>query len=407
MEHRRRVDTPTGRATPRDVESAAGHQAERERGVETLNPVRYRTQAALLAQVLDGVGDHLTAAFKAITGASHVERIDVVFGRSGPVALDVVVELTTGSRCFPQQIFSEGYRDLLAILFFAVVAQRAAEHGQARVLILDDVFQSVDASIRRGTVDYLLREFKDWQLIFTVHDRLWLEQLRNAYSRHNHTFVERELRRWSFESGPTVVTAPSTLTTALQYQLDAGDPAGICSSAGRLLEQACDHLSWRLGTSVVRRVGDKYTLGDLWPGVSKACRKTSLGPVCNRVDELYALRNLAGAHYNQWAEALSLDEAERFGAAVLEFGWRNVVPQLSRLGREGWKQHALSGWAPVALRPRTLLQGWTGRPARAASSKMSAGPRNRSLAGSGRSPRRPDDAGTRVRVLLTCYLPTR
>ncbi len=292
---------------------------ERQRGVETKNPVRYRTQAALLAQALEGIGDLLTVAFKEITGAEHVKRIDVVFGRSGPVALDIVIELASGVRCFPQQLFSEGYRDLLAILFFVVVAKRAAEHGQARILILDDVFQSVDAGIRSGTVDYLLREFMDWQLILTVHDRLWFEQLQLAFRRHQHKFVERELRRWRFDAGIAVVTTPGGLTTNLEHQLAHGDPAGICGAAGFLLEQASDQLSWRLGISVKRAPGDKYTLGALWPGIAKECRRTQLRPVCERIDALYSLRNLAGAHYNEWAKSLSLEEAERFGEAVLAF----------------------------------------------------------------------------------------
>jgi hypothetical protein len=290
----------------------------RERGVQTLNPVVYRAQANLIAQVLDGVGAHLTSAFREISGAAHVTRIDVVFGGSGPVSLDVVVELASGRRCFPQQIFSEGYRDLLAILFFAVLAQRAAASGQAKVLILDDVFQSVDATVRSSTIEFLLREFKDWQLILTVHDRLWFEQLRNVFRRHNHVFVERELRRWTFEDGPAL-TLPGTLTSTLERDLVDGDPASICASAGRLLEQACDQLSGRLGSSVIRRRDDKYTLGDLWPGVRKAVRQTSIDAICNQIDELYSLRNLTGAHYNEWAEALSLHEAQRFGEAVLSF----------------------------------------------------------------------------------------
>jgi energy-coupling factor transporter ATP-binding protein EcfA2 len=290
---------------------------QQRQGVQTLNPVAYREQASAIANVLDGVGEHLTAAFKQITGASHIDSIEVVFGGSGPVSLDIVLVLDSGRRCFPQQVFSEGYRDLLAILFFAVMARRAAEQGQAKLLILDDVFQSVDATVRNATVEYLLNEFSGWQLIFTVHDRLWFEQLRNAFQRHQHRFVERELRRWSFAGGP-VATTPSELTTALERELLEGDPGGICAIAGRTLEQISDQLSARLGTSVKRRRDDKYTLNDLWPGVRKTLKRTQVDGVAGRIDELYALRNLAGAHYNQFAETLSRSESERFGEAVLE-----------------------------------------------------------------------------------------
>ena len=290
---------------------------QRTEGVQTLNPVKYRERAALLGAALDGIGEVLTEAFRRISNAAHVERIDVLFGRSGPVALDVVVELKGGRRCFPQQIFSEGYRDLLAILFFVVVARRAAEHGQARVLILDDVFQSVDATVRHGTIDYLLTEMPDWQLIVTVHDRLWFEQLRGLFRRHGHQFVERELQRWTFDGGIELAAATRALTSALERQMRAADPSGICGSAGRLLEQTCDALSWRLGVSVTRRREDRYTLGDLWPSIHKALRRTDIAALCAAVDQTHGLRNITGAHYNEWAESLTLSEAEQFGNAVL------------------------------------------------------------------------------------------
>ena len=291
---------------------------ERNRDLMTKNPVLYRAQVAILGEALEGIGELLTSAFMEITCASHVSRIDVIFGGpSGPVALDIIVELSSGKRCFPQQIFSEGYRDLLAILFFLAVAKRASEKGQARVLILDDVFQSVDSGIRSGTVEYILREFIDWQLIFTVHDRLWFEQLTAALRRHQHPFVQLELKRWRFDTG-IVASSPGDFRSNLNHQLSNGDPSGICGAAGLLLEQASDQLSWRLGTSIKRAKADKYTLGALWPGVAKELRRVGLSKVVDRIDRLYVLRNLAGAHFNEWAGALSREEAENFGEAVLE-----------------------------------------------------------------------------------------
>lgn len=76
-------------------------------------------------------------------------------------------------------VFSEGYKDLIASLFFQAVTKKAAQSGQARVLVLGDALQSVGASIRLGFMDLVLDEFSDWQLIFTGNDRSWLEQLRD------------------------------------------------------------------------------------------------------------------------------------------------------------------------------------------------------------------------------------
>ena len=48
----------------------------------------------------------------------------------------------------PLGLFSEANLDLLAFLIFLAVAKEAAERGQARLLVLDDVLQSVDAVFR-------------------------------------------------------------------------------------------------------------------------------------------------------------------------------------------------------------------------------------------------------------------
>jgi recombinational DNA repair ATPase RecF len=292
---------------------------EKVRGVELLNPVRYKEQASILARELAPLGDELTQAFMKITGVEFVKRIDVLFGKSGPVSLDLIVELKDGSYCFPQQLFSEGYRDLLAVLFFTSVAKRASLRGQAKILILDDVFQSVDSEIRADVMNYLLDDFGNWQLILTVHDRLWLENLRALFRQKNHVFKEVHLRQWSFADGPQVSqNSVAFLSDRIRRTIENDEPTTICGVAGRALEELCDNLSWRLQVSVRRQPQDRYSLGDLWPGVRKSLKKTSLAEITERVENLLFLRNAAGAHFNEWAETLSLKEATSFAMSVVE-----------------------------------------------------------------------------------------
>lgn len=118
-----------------------------------------------------------------------------------------------------------------------------------------------------------MKEFGNWQLIFTVHDRFWQEQLRVLLRRHNCDFVEREIVRWDFNNGPTIINASRDMDVLLQEAIGRGEVYSICAQAGLLLERICNILSYNLPISVTRKVGDKYTLGDLWPGVSKILRK--------------------------------------------------------------------------------------------------------------------------------------
>ncbi|MBK8566065.1 MAG: hypothetical protein IPN76_22665 [Saprospiraceae bacterium] len=88
---------------------------------------------------------------------------------------------------------------------FLSIIKEAADNGQEKVLILDDVLQSVDSSIRLMFVDFLLKSFRDWQLIFSIHDRLFLNQLKTIFRRHNHEFSEVEILKWDFENGPFLI----------------------------------------------------------------------------------------------------------------------------------------------------------------------------------------------------------
>lgn len=301
-----------------------------DRGVEVLNPRAYARQAAELRAMVRLVGDELTRSFLSITRAEHVERIDVLACETGPVSLDIVVRFRNGETSFPQQVFSEGYRDLLALLFFLAVSKVSADRGQAKILILDDVFQSVDAGVRFNVMRYVLDEFKAWQLILTLHDRLWLEQLRALLQGRNHAFVQYSLFDWEFTLGPRVGGASDTAASATTRAISERDTASACAASGRLLEQICDQLSMEMRTSVSRAIGDKYTLGDLWPGIAKVLGRSELKDTVSELNDSVPLRNLVGAHYNAWAEALPWTDAKRFAELVLQLHVRTYCQQCRR-----------------------------------------------------------------------------
>ncbi len=281
------------------------------------NSTKLNKQA--LWEILAGAEARINEAFCRIsTGRAFVKHIELVYGKPSEVSLALNVYLNNGSVCSPQSIFSEANLDLLALLVFLSFALESAKRGQAKLLILDDVLQSVDASIRVLVTEYILEQFADWQLIFTVHDRLWLEQLRDLFRVKNHRFTEIEIARWHFETGPVVVGGSRGIEGALKHALARGDTIAICSQAGLLLERICNSLSYTLPISITRRKGDKYTLGDLWPGIFKTLSKTTCGTAVEEVNRWMHLRNLVGAHYNEWAQSISGHEALSFGEAVLQ-----------------------------------------------------------------------------------------
>lgn len=261
----------------------------------------YETRVRRLGVLLGDISNPITGAIHQIAGLEWVREISVTFGELSAMSIELTVTLQSGQAVSPESLFSEGVQDLVAVLFFLEIAQSAAARGQARILILDDVLQSVDSSIRVKLLEYILKRFASWQLFITVHDRLWREQLVNLMRRHNHHFVEREVRRWMFDHGPELRIASSDDLAALSTALNVGNTQMICAETGRLLERICDVLSYTLPISVSRRAGDRYDLGALWPGVAKKLRRTSLSSTANEVDRWLMLRNLLGAHYNLWA----------------------------------------------------------------------------------------------------------
>jgi recombinational DNA repair ATPase RecF len=288
-----------------------------QRTTEILNPLPYKEQAATLAGILNEVSEQLSTAFRSVAHEHPVEHIDVVFGESGPLSLDLVLRLEDGTSCFPQQLFSEAYQDLLALLFFVAVSRKASERGQAKVMLLDDVLQSVDSKVRHTFVAYLLDELADWQLIFTVHDRLWRDQLRDLFDASRHAYVNHSIQHWSFSEGPKLAKPNvDSLDRDLRAAISNAEPRTTALLAGQLLEVLCNQLTWRLSLQVTRREGDRYTLGDLWPVVHQRLAGTAAEPVIKKIAGFKKLRNLT-AHATLESLGLTSVDAENYAHAVL------------------------------------------------------------------------------------------
>jgi hypothetical protein len=247
-----------------------------------------------------------------------VDLIEIEVGRLTAVSMTISIRLKNGAITMPRKILSEANLDLLALLMYMAIAIQAADQGQAKVFVLDDVFQSFDGETRLRTVEFMLREMKGWQFVVTAHDRLWREQLRNVFRRNNVSLVEVEITRWQFSTGPEIRAVTDSLDGGLKSALICGEVYQVCAEAGRLLERVSGLLSFAIPISVTRRKDDKYTLGDLWPGVLKALKKTSAAEAALEVDRWVNLRNLSGAHYNESASSLSRSEARAFGDSVLQ-----------------------------------------------------------------------------------------
>jgi len=278
------------------------------------------TKKAETQRFLSEASKHLTESFHKISTTDFVNQINVKISELTEVSFEIEVVLNNGKKTSPNNIFSEANLDLLILLLYTSLIQESEKYGQSKILVLDDVLQSVDSVIRLNFIDYLLTDFKDWQIIISAHDRLWLNQLRSAFRRHQHKFKEIEIFKWDFELGPQIIEPQlSGFNSALSVAIESKNVQLIASQTGLLFESICQNLSVTLNTSIQRKQGDRYTIGDLWPGIKKHFKKTSLADLIIEIDKVLYIRNLIGAHYNEWAVSLSNSEIISFAESVNNF----------------------------------------------------------------------------------------
>ena len=281
------------------------------------------SQKEQLQNIMQQIAPLVTESFKRISRTNdYVKEISIDVASRTEMSLEFVVKLDNGSKTGPEMLFSEANRDLLALLIYFEFLYQSASKGQAKVLILDDVFQSVDSTIRFRVMQYVIERFKDWQIIITTHDRLWKEQLIQLFRNHAKPIQQFEILQWTFEEGPRIVGSINNFDEKLKQSVISGSTADICASAGYLLEYMCEKLSCILSTSIKRKYGDKYTIGDLWPGIYKELKKTPAKEYFSELNDLIYLRNMVGSHYNEWSLSLSRSEANDFAAAVLNAYYR-------------------------------------------------------------------------------------
>jgi hypothetical protein len=276
-----------------------------------------------LTRILQNLTSRVTSDFVEITGIEWVKEVTVTAGMGAELVIEV--ELVNGSKVDPSQILSEASLDLLALLILVEVHIECATLGQNQIIILDDVFQSVDSVNRIRALNHVLSRLKTWQVVITLHDRLWLELTRKAMGRVGHQFIDQEILAGSFGESPHLREAPGRSAEDLHAYIERRESSEtITGCAGRVLEELCDGLSIALSASISRTAGDRYALGHLWSGVGSSLRKNG-DPVIKQaaanVGLFVDLRNIVGAHYNEWAETLSSKEAVDFGKAALDL-WR-------------------------------------------------------------------------------------
>ncbi len=273
----------------------------------------------------------------------------------------------------PQAYFSESHLDTLAFCFWLAVAKRESP-SQDAVLVLDDVFTSVDSQHLARISQLIIDESRHFaHVLITTHQRRWRDVFRYPSGAGNHTQLI-ELQRWSLAKG--IRAYQTRLALSQLVQSIASEPferQRVAQEAGILLEAMLDHLALTYRCRVPRTATSDYTLSELLNGTSSLFQKLAMEKPTTPSDatarssnrfktvepkasftKLKAtalVRNQVGAHYNLTGMEISDAEVAEFAQLAVELAEAlscSVCGQIP--GKKGGSYYRCSCAEPAAVR---------------------------------------------------------
>lgn len=236
----------------------------------------------------------------------------------------------------PAAYFSESHTDTLALALFVAIVKR--QGGKDSILVLDDVFTSVDTPHLLRVLNMIVDQSKHFaQVIITTHFRRMYEEYRSQ--RVGAGLVDgKELDLWGLNRGIAVVGSQLILdelrAVVARRPLSRND---IASSAGYLLDTTFNFLTLNYECSVPRKPRDEFSLSDWTNNFRKVAQKMKvqrgeikdgtwnpiheieIGPLFDPLESANVVRNSVGAHYKLIGNEYGDREIIDFGEATVRF----------------------------------------------------------------------------------------
>jgi hypothetical protein len=241
----------------------------------------------------------------------------------------------------PRGYYSDAHLDTLGIsIFLALRRWHRKLYPEFNLLVLDDVLTSVDNVHAVRLSELLLREFSDYQVLLTTHDRIWFEHFRDIQTRCGvpANFVNKVIHKWTIDEGPDL-REPQDERDRLKTLVIDGSSSEIAAMAGRLLEHTLQEMRYSLSLSIQAKRGERYEIGELWPPFYKAVKKSypsfydQAARWLDSLDVNWPIRNWVGVHRNEWANRAPRTSAVQFAEGVIGLFDLVFCPQCRRFIR--------------------------------------------------------------------------
>jgi len=189
------------------------------------------------------------------------------------------------------------------------LAQLKVDEQAWRVLVLDDVVNSFDASHRVGLARLLGEEFAEWQVLLVTHDRVFATLARKLLSGWRFS----EIAAWTPSGGP--VLAEGNVRERLRVCLSEGRSASELGGLARVaLEQGLSLPLEKLGLEIRYDPLARYSAHEYLVALRRGLRdrRSSLADlaVLARMEADSYLVNI-GAHDRPADPGLSVDDLRR------------------------------------------------------------------------------------------------
>ena len=240
----------------------------------------------------------------------------------------------------PQAYFSESHLDTLGFCFWLAIVKRESKNADT-VVVLDDVFSSVDAAHLGRIAQLITDESPNFgQVIVTTHQRLWRDIYRYQHGAGKLTQVV-ELQRWTLAKGiSSYKTRLAVDELIASISAAPFDRQVTASRAGVLLEAMFDYLALQYRCRVARSHDGSYTLGELLDGTESLFKKMEIQrpdldasgkaqtppkygssiplAVVTKIRGMAFLRNQVGAHFNAVGAAVADADIQDFAESTVK-----------------------------------------------------------------------------------------
>lgn len=318
----------------KDANDRAADLERIRKGLKQAFDIVHEKRVTFTQGILDGIQQEANRLFQAIHPGENIglEQLKMEEERRGSVSQTGVFHGHTDIP--PQAVFSESHLDTLGFCVWLALAKREAP-GET-ILLIDDIFSSVDATHLGRVIDLLSAEAPHFlQVIVATHYRLWWDRCQNAQG------IQRvHLGRWCATNGIAAQNMPRVLDE-LRTKIGEAvlDRQAVSSKAGILLENILDDLTLLYECSLPRNKLNLYTLGALLSGCGKLFSNHNLTVAVNanwnvdgqpeswqatasrvayeRVNGLRFIRNQVGCHFNTPGMEIPDGEVRDFGSATI------------------------------------------------------------------------------------------